>query len=150
MSATDGIPTGTFYEGTESKTIYMRCVDRDGNPIESLEHTPVFGLMPATAGLDRQTVGGLLTGTLSEEEVLASLLSTVPLSQAVNGVHVEWEEPVVIRRNGERAMRAQCIPVPGAAVENARASIAEQIASIELPEGYDMKWEAKRAPATNP
>ena len=145
MSATDGIPTGTFYEGTESKTIYMRCVDRDGNPIESLEHTPVFGLMPATAGLDRQTVGGLLTGTLSEEEVLASLLSTVPLSQAVNGVHVEWEEPVVIRRNGERAMRAQCIPVPGAAVENARASIAEQIASIELPEGYDMKWEGEKS-----
>ena len=76
---------------------------------------------------------GLLTGTLSEEEVLASLLSTVPLSQAVNGVHVGVGRTRSHPPERERAMRAQCIPVPGAAVENARASIAEQIASIELP-----------------
>ncbi len=144
MSATDGIPTGVFYDGIESKTITVKCVDKDGNPIESIEHTPVFSMIPSLTGLNRQTVQGLITGTISEEEVLASVLQTVPLSQASNGVYIDWEEPVVIRSNGERAMRVQCYPVPGQAVENARQTIASQIDDIELPIGYSMKWEGER------
>lgn len=145
MSATDGIPTGVFYDGIESKTITVKCVDKDGNPIESIEHTPVFSMIPSLTGLDRQTVQGLITGTVSEEEVLASVLQTVPLSQASNGVYIDWEEPVVIRSNGERAMRVQCYPVPGQAVENARQTIAQQIENIDLPTGYSMKWEGERS-----
>lgn len=145
MSATDGIPTGTFYDGIESKTITVKCVDKDGNPIESIEHTPVFSMIPSLTGLDRQTLQGLITGAVPEEEVLASVLQTVPLSQASNRVYIDWEEPVVIRSNGERAMRVQCYPVPGQAVENARQTIASQIDNIELPTGYSMKWEGERS-----
>lgn len=145
MTATDGIPTGTFYEGTESKSIYVKCVDRNGNPIESLEHTPVFSMMPSLAGIDRQTLQGLITGAISEEDLLAEALQTVPLSQATNGLKIQWEEPVIIRQNGERAMRAQCNPLPGIAVENARKTIASQIESIPLPEGYSMRWEGEHS-----
>lgn len=145
MSATDGIPTSVFYNGIESKTINIKCVDKDGNPIESLEHTPVFGMIPSLGGIDRQTLQGLMTGTVTEEEILASVLQTVPLSQASNGVYVAWEEPVVVRSNGERAMRIQCYPVPGQAVENARQTIARQIDNIELPAGYSMRWEGERS-----
>lgn len=144
MTATDGIPTGTFYEGLESKTIYVKCVDRNGNPIESLEQTPVFSLMPSLDMIDKNTIQGLITGAVSEEELMASALQTVPLSQATKGVKVMWEEPVIVRRNGERSMRAQCNPLPGRAVENARLTIADQIESIKLPEGYSMKWEGER------
>lgn len=145
MSATDGIPTGAFYDGIESKTITVKCVDKDGNPIESIEHTPVFSMIPSLTGLDRQTLQGLITGAIPEEEVLASVLQTVPLSQASNRVYIDWEEPVVIRSNGERAMRVQCYPVPGQAVENARQTIAQQIENIDLPTGYSMKWEGERS-----
>ncbi|SFK91003.1 Multidrug efflux pump subunit AcrB [Porphyromonadaceae bacterium KH3CP3RA] len=145
MSATDGIPTGAFYDGIESKTITVKCVDKDGNPIESIEHTPVFSMIPSLTGLDRQTLQGLITGAIPEEEVLASVLQTVPLSQTSNRVYIDWEEPVVIRSNGERAMRVQCYPVPGQAVENARQTIASQIDNIELPTGYSMKWEGERS-----
>lgn len=148
MSATGGIPTGTFYDGLESKTINLRCVDKDGNPVESLEHTPVFGMMPSLKGFDKQTIQGLMTGTVSENDIIASMLQTVPLSQASNGVKIEWEEPVVIRKNGERTMRAQCYPVPCAAVENARQTIAEQIENIELPAGYSLEWEGEREAST--
>lgn len=148
MSATDGIPTGTFYEGIESRTIYVKCVDKNGNPIESLENTPVFSMIPSLEGIDRQTIQGLMTGTVSEEDILASALQTVPLSQASNGVKIAWEEPVVIRHNGERAMRAQCNPLPGRAVENARLTIAGQIEDIQLPEGYSMHWEGERSAST--
>ncbi len=145
MTATDGIPTGVFYEGSDSRSIRLRCVDRDGNPIESLQHTPVFGLTPSIGGLDRQTIQGLMTGTVTEEDLLAAALGTVPLSQAVDGVRIGWEEPLVIRHNGERSMRAQCNPLPGHAVENARRDIAGRIEAIELPEGYSMHWEGERS-----
>ncbi len=145
MTATDGIPTGVFYEGSDSRSIRLRCVDRDGNPIESLQHTPVFGLTPSIGGLDRQTIQGLMTGTVTEEDLLAAALGTVPLSQAADGVRIGWEEPLVIRHNGERSMRAQCNPLPGHAVENARRDIAGRIEAIELPEGYSMHWEGERS-----
>ncbi len=145
MTATDGIPTGVFYEGSDSRSIRLRCVDRDGEPIESLQHTPVFGLAPSIGGLDRQTIQGLMTGTVTEEDLLAAALGTVPLSQAADGVRIGWEEPLVIRHNGERSMRAQCNPLPGHAVENARRDIAGRIEAIELPEGYSMHWEGERS-----
>ncbi|WP_352421685.1 efflux RND transporter permease subunit [Proteiniphilum sp.] len=145
MSATDGIPTGVFYDGIDSKTITVKCVDKDGNAIESIEHTPVFNMLPSLTGLDRQTLQGLMTGAISEEDVLASILETVPLSQTSNGVYIDWEEPVVIRSNGERAMRVQCYPISGEAVENTRQTIAQQIESIDLPAGYSMKWEGERS-----
>ncbi|MDR2816153.1 MAG: efflux RND transporter permease subunit [Proteiniphilum sp.] len=144
MSATDGIPAGIFYDGAESKTITVKCVDKNGNPIESIEQTPAFGMIPSLAGINRQALRGLMTGAVTEEEILASALQTVPLSQTSNGVYIDWEEPVVKRSNGERAMRVQCYPVPGQAVENARQTIAQQIENIELPTGYSMRWEGER------
>lgn len=143
MSATDGIPTGTFYEGIDSKSIYIKCVDKNGKPIESLKNAPVFSMMPSLNHIDQKTFQGLMTGAISEEDVLASSLQTIPLSQASNGVRVVWEEPIVIRRDGERSMRAQCNVAPGVAVENARQTIVNEIEKIQLPEGYSMEWKGE-------
>jgi multidrug efflux pump subunit AcrB len=99
--------------------------------------------MPSIAGIDRQMIQGLFTGAVSEEDILESLFQTIPLRQAANGVRIEWENPLVIRSNGERAMRVQCYPMPGHAVENARQSIAAQIEAIPLPEGYSLRWEGE-------
>jgi multidrug efflux pump subunit AcrB len=140
MSATDGIPTGVFYDGLESKTIVVKCIDKDG-----IKHTPVFSMLPSLSGFDRHALREVMSGRVSEEELLASVLQTVPLSQASNGVYVAWEEPVVVRSNGERAMRVQCYPVAGQAVENARRTVAQQIETIPLPAGYSMKWEGERS-----
>lgn len=145
MSATDGIPTGKFYEGVNSKNIYLKCIDKDGNPIESIENTPVFGLMPSLKGLNDEAIQGLMAGIVSTEDILSSMFQTVPLSQASNGIMVEWEEPVIVRKNGERTMRVQCYQKPGFAVENSRQTIAEQIDNIELPIGYSMEWEGERS-----
>lgn len=144
MSATDGIPTGVFYDGTERKTITVQCVDKDGKPIKSLKHTPVFGMIPSLAGINRQTLQGLITGGIKEEDIIENVLQTTPLSQVSSRVYIDWEEPVVNRTDGERSMRVQCHPVPGWAVENARQSIAQQIENIDLPAGYNMSWEGER------
>ncbi|MDL2296733.1 efflux RND transporter permease subunit [Bacteroidales bacterium OttesenSCG-928-B11] len=145
LAATGGIPMGTFYDATKQQTIYIKCVDKNGNPIESLENTPVFGMLPSLNGLNKETLQGLMTGAISEEELLSSFFQTIPLSQATNGVRLAWEEPVVIRRNGQRVMRAQCNPMPGISTETARQSIDTQIENITLPEGYTMSWQGEKS-----
>jgi multidrug efflux pump subunit AcrB len=143
LSAAGGIPASVFYDGADRQTIYLKCVDKDGNPIGSLETAPVFSLIPSLGGINRQTIGGLMTGALTEEDILEAALRTVPLSQASNGIRWVWEDPVVIRCNGQRAMRAQCNTVFGSGVEDARLSVAGEIESIPLPEGYTMRWDGE-------
>lgn len=143
LSATDGIPTSVFYDNTHSQTIYLKCVDTDGNPVQSLENSSVFSMMPSLAVLNKEMIYGLATGAVSEEEVLDELMRTVPLSQVTAGIKLVWEDPLVIRYNGQRAMRAQANPVSGVSTEDARKTIAAQIDAIELPEGYSMHWEGE-------
>jgi multidrug efflux pump subunit AcrB len=144
LSAAGGIPVSVFYHGDNRQTIYLKCVDRNGNSTPSLENTPVFSMMPSIRGIDGSTVRGLMTGAVSEEDLLESALRTVPLTQASRGISVEWENPVVVRYNGQRAMRAQASPVFGTGAEEACRSIEREIAAIPLPEGYSMQWEGER------
>jgi multidrug efflux pump subunit AcrB len=148
LAAAGGIPTGVFYEGDYSRTIYLKCVDRNGNPVESLDRTTVFGMSPSLGGIDRQTIQGLMTGAVSEEDILEAALRTVPLSQASNGVKIVWEDPVVVRYNGQRAMRAQGNPVSGTGTEAARQSIVGEIENIPLPDGYSLQWEGEYKAST--
>jgi multidrug efflux pump subunit AcrB len=143
LSATGGIPASVFYDNIHRQTIYLKCVDSEGNPVESLENTSVFNLLPSLASIDKDMLSGLITGAYSEEDVLGEILRTVPLSQVTDGIKLVWEDPLVIRYNGQRAMRAQGNPVSGIATEDARQSIVEQIEAIALPEGYTMQWEGE-------
>lgn len=143
LSATGGIPITTFYDGQHKQTIYLKCVDANGHPIESLENTPIFSMMPPLQQLDKQTVQGLITGSISEEDLLESLLRTIPLSQATNGIKLRWEDPVVVRYNGQRSMRAQCNPASGYGTEEIRQKISRQLEEIRLPAGYSMQWEGE-------
>lgn len=144
LSSTGGIPTGEFYDGIHRETIYMKSVDKDGNPVENLDNASVFSLIPSLNALNRESIEGLMTGAVSEEDIIASVLKTVPLSQASNGIHLNWEDPVVIRYNGQRAIRAQCNPAFGVGTEKARSSVAQEIESIPLPKGYTLQWEGEK------
>ncbi len=143
LTTTGGIPISSFYSGDYKQNIYLKSVDKDGKPIEALENIPIFSMMPSLSWFDKQTIQGLMTGVISEEEVLESVLRTVPLSQATNGIKLVWEEPVVVRYDGQRAMRAQANPVFGVSAEDARESIAKEIEKIQLPDGYTMQWEGE-------
>lgn len=143
LSTTGGIPTGTFFEGQHQQTIYLKCVDADGNPVESLENTPIFSIIPPLQHLDKRTLEGLITGSISEEDILSGILRTVPLSQATNGIKLKWEDPVVVRYNGQRAMRAQCNTASGYGAEKVRQTIKEEIEAIPLPAGYSLQWEGE-------
>lgn len=143
LSATDGIPASVFNDWDYRQTIYLKYVDSKGKPIESLENSTVFSMLPSVTAINKDMLQGLLTGAYTEEDILEELMKTIPLSQVTEGVKLVWEDPVVIRYNGQRAMRAQGNPATGINAEDARTAIAKQIEEIELSEGYTMTWEGE-------
>ena len=85
LSATDGLPVGSFYEGTTALPIYMKSVDNKGERLEGLENVPVWSILPSLSGLNGETVKELLLGTLKEEDLLAEAVGATPLTQATRG-----------------------------------------------------------------
>lgn len=143
LSATGGIPASAYYDGSHRQTIYLKSVDSKGNAIESLDNAQMFSMLPSLGFLNKDLMQGLMTGVYSEEDILEEALRTIPLSQVTDGISLGWEDPLVIRYDGQRAMRAQGSPVQGVGTEDARQTIAEQIEAIELPHGYTMHWEGE-------
>lgn len=140
LSATDGLPVGAYYEGTRSLPLYMKSRNSRGEKVEALDNIPVWSVMPSASALNEESLKGLLMGTTSGEELLARTIGSTPLNQVTRGVSMKWEDPVVRRYNGQRAMRAQCNNALGYTAESARVLLAERIDTIALPEGYTMQW----------
>ena len=144
MSYTDGIPVGTFYDGIHPENIYVKCHTDKGEEVENLDRVNVFGMMPNVGNVfNRSTVQKLMSGRLDKDDVIRQVTSTTPLSQVSKGIDIRWEEPVVVRYNGQRQQRLQCSPAPGVSTESARQSIAKAIESIAIPEGYSLSWEGE-------
>ena len=140
LSATDGMPVGSYYEGEHVLPLYLKSVDSKGQKVEALDNIPVWSLIPSTAALNAETLQGLLMGTVEGEDLLRQTVGSIPLNQATRGVHIHWDDPVVRRYNGQRAMRAQCNNAPGFTAEEARQQILPAIDTLKLPEGYTMQW----------
>lgn len=140
LSATDGMPLGSYYEGVHAKPIYLKSLDSKGEQVEALDNIPVWSMLPSTAALNEETLKGLLMGTTSGEDLLSQTIGSIPLNQATRGITMKWEDPVVRRYNGQRAMRAQCNNAPGYTAESARSLLLPEIEKIVLPEGYAMQW----------
>ena len=149
MSYTDGIPVGTFYDGIHPENIYVKCHTDKGEEVENLDRVNVFGMMPNVGNVfNRSTVQKLMSGRLDKDDVIRQVTSTTPLSQVSKGIDIRWEEPVMMRYNGQRQQRLQCSPAPGVSTESARQSIAKAIESISLPEGYSLSWEGEYKAST--
>lgn len=145
LTATSGIPIGSFYEGIHRNNIYLRCLDEKGEPIEDLGNAQVFSSLPSLNGLlNEEMMVKLKAGTLSKEDLVESVMGSTPLKQISKGVDIRWEDPVVPRYNGQRSQRVQCSPAPGVETEKARLAIAEKIERIPLPDGYSLVWQGEK------
>lgn len=140
LSAMDGLPVGAYYEGTHALPLYLKSVDYQREKVGVLNNIPVWSMLPSASVLSGEVLKGLLTGTVKSEDLLRNAIGSIPLSQAAKGINVCWEDPVVRRYNGQRAMKAQCNNVPGATAEEVRQAIMPAIDTIALPEGYAYKW----------
>ena len=128
MAYGGGIPLATFYDGIHAESIYLKCTDDEGNDLERIDDVSVFGVVPnINRILNRKNIQKLMNGTLNKDELISKLIQTIPLKQVANGVDFVWEEPVVVRYNGQRMQRVQFSPRPGVGTEDARAEIAKEI-----------------------
>jgi multidrug efflux pump subunit AcrB len=145
LAYTNGIPVGTFYNGIHPENIYVKCVNADGSPVESIGDVNVFSLIPSlTTLLSQDNLVKLRTGNVDKEKLIQAVMKTIPVKQVARDVTIDWEDPVVPRYNGERSQRVQCSPVPGVGTEAAREVIAQEIEAIPLPQGYSLSWEGEK------
>lgn len=143
LSATYGLPLGTFYDGVEPKAITIRTVDHEGKPLEGLDQAAISSMIPSLDALDPTMLQGLMTGTVTRDDLVARLASPLPLSSVTDGISLQWEEPAILRTDGKRAIKAQCVPVTGVSNETLRSALAPALEAITLPEGYSMRWEGE-------
>lgn len=66
----------------------------------------------------------------------------VPITQVVNGFDIEWEEPLIMRRDRKRTItvKADHDVLSDATAAQALNRIKAKIESIELPRGYSLEW----------
>ncbi len=140
LASTDGIPVGFFYDGIHRENVNVRIRTADEQPIPDLSQAQVFPVTPAFTNLiSDEMMTKLRAGKIDKNELSQLMLGSTPLSQVAD-VRVDWEDPVVVRYDGQRAQTAQCSPIPGLEVAATRDLLATRIDSIPLPEGYKLTW----------
>lgn len=148
LAATDGLPVGSYYEGEHALPIYLKSVNASGGRPDQLGNVPVWSLVPSANGLGLETVKELMTGMVSEDQVLKQVIGSVPLNQASSGIGVGWEVPLVRRYNGQRSISAQCNNAPGFTANEVRNSILPKINAIRIPPGYKTEWQGEYLAST--
>jgi multidrug efflux pump subunit AcrB len=140
LSATDGIPIGSFYNGENVNPIYLRSVSGQDSPIEDLARAPILSLIPSLSSINRNDLIGILMGSTSMSSIISEVLQPTPLTQITDGITLQWAPLVIRHYNGQRAIRVQCNnqynSTPAASLETIKAKIE----AIPLPEGYAISW----------
>lgn len=67
---------------------------------------------------------------------------TTPVSQVVDGIKLEWVNPIIWRWDRKRAITVQCAPNDVTA-NTLRDSILPQFEKIKLPPGYTLTWDGE-------
>lgn len=145
LMANGGLPVSTFYDGNRRNTIYIKCLDNDGNAVDNLENVPIMQTIPDVGGaLTEENMLKMRNGTLAKGDLIESMLGTKPVKQVSDGIDIEWETPVVPRYNGQRSQKVMCSPAPGTETENARKALEAKVDQINLPEGYSVLWQGEK------
>jgi len=63
----------------------------------------------------------------------------LPLAQVTDGTRIGWEDPLIWRRDRLRTITVQANPVPGYTFTQLMATIEDDLAKVELPEGFTME-----------
>lgn len=141
LAATDGLPISQVYNGEVAYPVKYMVRDKDGNRIEDLSDIPVWPTIPNIGGaITSDNIMGLYLGSTSPDEFLKENLTSVPLSSVTKSVELDWEEPVVRRKNGLRVIQAQCEPLEGFSPAQVQNELNKAISQIDMPEGYSFRW----------
>ena len=138
LSATDGLPVSSYYDGTIGHNVYLSLTDQQGQPLTQLTNATVFSLLPQVDKLigDVDVTQLLLTpGQTKLRQPYAAQLSEIG-----DNVHIDWEDPVVTHNDGERTHSVMGYPAEGLLNEQARAALEREVEKWTLPDGYSIEW----------
>jgi multidrug efflux pump subunit AcrB len=103
------------------------------------EDDTMLPIIARDAEQDRQR----MAGQLDLVQVQPSLaLQTAPLGQVVDGINLEWEDPIINRFNRRRQVAIQASP-DGGTFPALRADVKGQFDAMELPLGFDQMWDGE-------
>lgn len=141
LAATDGLPVGVINDQDKMILINMMVRNSDGSKIKDVSDIPVWTML--NMNINEEDIKGLVTGSKDAGDIKEKMFKSIPLSSVAKDVVPEWEEQVVRRVNGSRAIEVECDPN----FENSYATpakvisdIQEKIDSIDIPEGYSVCW----------
>lgn len=138
MAATGGLPIASYFEGDKELPVYLRMTDDLGNNVEDLKNIPIWGLNSLNIPVSK-----IMNLDVPVDEVKEYLFKSSPLSSAAD-ITMKWEEPVIRRVNGVRAIKAQCDPLPGHTADKIVRHIEENFDQIRMPEGYSFRWQGEK------
>ena len=141
MAAIDGMPVGVLNDRDRMLLVNLMVRNSDGTVIQNLNDIPVWTTL--NMHLSDKDLQGIVSGGKSMSDVQDQLFRCVPLSSVADGIRLTWDNNVVLRVNGQRAIEAECEPntdLYDATPAKVLASIKEGIESIPLPPGYGMRW----------
>mgnify|MGYP004649671381 CR=1 FL=1 len=141
LAATDGMTCGVINDQDQLVRINLMVRNADGSKIEDLREIPVWSSM--NLHITNEDIQAVMRGAKGAEQIQDDIYKSVPLGNVTNDVHLSWDEGVVLRVNGQRAIEAECDPNPyldEATPAKVMASIQGEIEQIPLPAGYTLTW----------
>ncbi len=111
--STDGLAVGIMNEGITKKPIFLKLKENISHDVDKLTSIPVWGMQQR---------------------------ASVPLGQVTDTVRIKWDNSIVHRYNGQRAIRAGCDPVEGVLTGDLEKKLKPLINEMPLPDGYELKW----------
>ena len=109
----DGRPIGLYREGDDAIPIVLRHREDE-----------------------RQNIGNL--DILEVQPELTS--KAIPLAQVTDSIKLEWEDPLIWRRDRRRTIKVQGNPIPGVTLPTLQAAVGPKVEALELPSGYKIEW----------
>lgn len=140
-AATDGMPMGVMTDQDRSLIINLQVRNADGSRITDLGTLPVWSMM--NLHQPDLSPAALLTAAGQTDRLTDQMLKAVPLSSVAKNIRPAWDENMVLRVNGQRAIEAECEPntdLHEATPAKVLASIQNEIEAIPLPPGYHLQW----------
>lgn len=142
QTANDGMTCGVLNDKDEQLLINLRMRNADGSSITDLSDIPVWSTSGMGGGIG-SAANMMTAGAAGLHNSQRDALRSAPLSNVTSGVYMQWEEQMVRRYNGQRAIEAECDVNPDrddATAAKVLSDIQEAIEAIPLPEGYDRQW----------
>lgn len=109
----DGQNVGLFRQGSKLLPIIVRSPERERSSVTQLEDVQVF----STAKRNYVNIG-----------------------QVISSIDLEWEDPLIKRRDRKRTLSVLADPVEGVTPASLHSRIRGQIESLPLPDGYRLEW----------